>query len=64
MSGGGAERLPAPQLSVYIVLVAVVSLPRADLSLQMSFGFLHGCLVWGWGGGSRPGLSALSSLYM
>lgn len=54
----------SPQLSVYIVLGAVLSLPRADLSLQMNLGFLHGCLVWGWGGGSWPGLSALSSLYL
>lgn len=54
----------SPQLSVYIVLGAVLSLPRADLSLQMSLGFLHECLVWGWGGGSWPGPSALSSLYL
>lgn len=39
VSGGGAERLPAPQLPVYIVLGALVSLPRADLRLQMSLGF-------------------------
>lgn len=56
MSGGGAERLPVPQLPVYIVLVAVVSLPRADLSLQMSFGFSPTGVLSGAGeGGAGPG---------
>lgn len=41
----------SPQLSVYIVLGAVLSLPRADLSLQMNLGFFHGCLVFGAGEG-------------
>lgn len=44
------------QLSVYIVLGAVLSLPCADLSLQMNLGFFHGCLVFGAGeGGTGPG---------
>lgn len=57
MSGGGAERLPVPQLPVYIVLVAVVSLPRADLSLQMSFVFFSpmGVLSGAGEGGAGPG---------
>lgn len=45
----------SPQLSVYIVLGAVPSLPRADLSLQMNLGFFHGCL--GFGAGEGGGLA-------
>lgn len=47
----------SPQLSLYIVLDALLSLPRADLSLQINLGFLHGCLLFlGAGeGGAGPG---------
>lgn len=54
----------SPQLSVYIVVGAVLSLPRADLSLQMNLGLSTGVWFFGLGRGVWPRLSALSSLYL
>lgn len=50
VSGGGVgwQLLPS---CLYIVLGALLSLPPADLSLQMNLGFFHGCPVFGAGEG-------------